>query len=73
MKKTVIEARLSIPAGLAVRLKAMAAEREMTMNALLSQLVQVGEVSLRRDPPELQAGARPGEVDHSLRLPKRGR
>ena len=73
MKKTVIEARLSIPAGLAARLKAMAAEREMTMNALLSQLVQVGEVSLRRDPPELQAGARPGEVEYSLRLPKRGR
>jgi hypothetical protein len=48
--KVHIDARISLPEDLATRVTAMSKEREMSLNALLSQLVQLGELSLRHEP-----------------------
>jgi len=61
LKRTTIETRLKLPEDLATRLHSMAREREMTLNQLLSELVQVGVISLEKDPPTLETGGRTGE------------
>jgi hypothetical protein len=49
-KGTIIEARLSFKPGLLKKLEDMAVQRNLTMNSLIEQLVEVGVVSLQQEP-----------------------
>jgi hypothetical protein len=67
VKRTAIEARLKLPEDLAARIRGMAREREMTVDALLSQLVQLGEMSLRHEPTSATDFlTRSGDVEYTL-------
>ncbi len=62
MKRRVMNVTLKLPEPVALRIEAMAKEREMKMGPLLSDLIQVGMMDLTKNPPQLEAGNRDGEV-----------
>jgi len=72
LQKTTINASLLLPTPMLERIERMAVEREMGRDALLVELIQLGELSLRRARPVAEAGGRHSDREHSVVLPGRG-
>lgn len=65
-KRVIIHARLDFPEILAARLREMAKYREMELDELLSELVQVGELDLRKQQPKLDPDKRIASGEFSV-------
>ncbi len=63
--KTIIHARLKVSQSLGKKLEAMAEHREMKMDALLSQLVEVAVMHLEPKSAGADCWAREGDREHS--------
>jgi len=72
LQKTTINASLLLPTPMLERIERMAVEREMGRDALLVELIQLGELSLRRARPVAEAGLRYNDREHSVVLPSTG-
>jgi len=68
MKKRTFQAKLRLPENLAGRVMTMAEEREMKVDDMLSELVCLGEMSLRQNAPSAtdQARSRVGEAEYVI-------
>jgi hypothetical protein len=68
-KTTTIDARLTLPTDLHKRLLLMSRKRDMPMNRMLSQLVQIGAITLSPEIRPLECGRQDGDIPCTLVIP----